>query len=126
METQPVLFAEKSGRAAPWPKAPPAPTHASPAAYPKPFETMRDDIRPSQSQCPHNAGRLILKSSAAALRLEGSRLKVRFGRYRNRRQFLVEEFGVVVVLGAHGFQQRIHHLVPGLFHVDRLVERVGV
>src|SRR5262245_16817945 len=43
---------------------------------------------------------------------------------RHRKQIVSEV--ILVVLGADSFHQRIVHLAPALYQVQRLVERVGV
>src|SRR5256885_16438065 len=101
MKTQPVLSAEKSGGGAFCANATPTKT-ALAATLPNKYLNAIFDIG---------------SSLAGAI---GGRSEVRPSRLRHRKQFLMEEYAVVVVLGAHRLQQRIHHFVPGLLHVDRL------
>src|SRR5258706_3203784 len=109
METQPALPPEKSG-GLPAFCASAAPEQTTPAAMPpSKYLNALFDIGSLPSPMPI-----------------GGRSEIGLGRLRHRKQFLMEEYAVVVVLGAHRLQQRIHHLVPRLLHVDRLVESVRV
>src|ERR1700730_15465924 len=51
-------------------------------------------------------------------------LEIRVVGLRKREQVLVEN--ILVVLGAHGFKERVLHLAPALHHVKRFVEGVGI
>src|SRR5690242_14405543 len=47
-------------------------------------------------------------------------------RLRDWKQFLMEENGVVVVFRADRLDQRVPHFVPGLHHVQGLIERIRI